>query len=718
MMQNLDTNDRFNIAFDVIRNTSHSVFLTGKAGTGKTTFLRHIYNNVDKNTIIAAPTGVAAINAGGVTLHSLLQLPFEPFIPTYEGKQKLDFHFKFRKSKIDMLRELELLIIDEVSMLRADMLDAVDYMLRRYRNNNQPFGGVQILYIGDLFQLPPVVQPKEWNELKNYYSSPLFISAHALDNNQPLCIELTTVYRQQNAKFIDILNKVRNNKMSDSDFLLLNERYNPSFSLAKGDGYIVLSTHNYKADKINNEQIKNLSGELISFDASSTGEFSENAFPVDTTLQLKLGAQIMFVRNDSGENKRYYNGKLAIISRLTDKDIYVRFQDGSEMKLEPETWRNIRYTLDTESGEIVDEEIGSFTQYPIRLAWAVTIHKSQGLTFDKVVIDAGEAFAPGQVYVALSRCISLEGIVLVSKITPQSIQTNEEAVAFCGEYHTIDYLNTMLATEKPRYCAQKLKDVFDWSLLVNNVDSFYELVSEKKIPKKDEALSMVTTMQQRVKDQQQIAINFQKELGNILSTTNIDLDRLKDRVQKAVCYFYQDIQTYVLIPIENHLQELKNASKVKSYLKSANSIYASVLKFLSKLENVYYGNEKLTEGIVLPIRERTNTVVEDVSKNKPTKGDSLRTTLLLFNQGISVNDIAKERNLAVSTVQVHLIDLILTGDISLTQILAQEKIDYLLSQIKSNETISMKELKEKLPPEYTYFDIRAVLNHLSYLKKS
>lgn len=717
-MNNLGTNDIFNTYFDIIRNTSHSVFLTGKAGTGKTTFLRYVYNNVYKNTIIAAPTGVAAINAGGVTLHSLLQLPFEPFIPTYEGKQKLDFHFKFRKSKIDMLRELELLIIDEVSMLRADMLDAVDYMLRRYRNNNQPFGGVQMLYIGDLFQLPPVVQPQEWSELRTYYSSPLFISAHVLENNPPLCIELTTVYRQQDIQFIDILNKVRNNVMSHIDFQILNEHYKPSFSLTEGDGYIVLCTHNYKADKINNEQIKNLSGEFISFDATSTGEFTENAFPVDSSLMLKLGAQVMFVKNDTGEKKRYYNGKLAVISRLTHKDIYVRFQDGSELKLESETWRNIRYTLDAQSGEIVEEEIGSFTQYPIRLAWAVTIHKSQGLTFDKVVIDAGEAFAPGQVYVALSRCTSLQGIVLLSKITPQSIRTNEEAVAFHSECHTLDYLNSILAIEKPRYCAQKLKEAFDWSLLVSNMDSFYELVSEKKIPKKEEVLSMVTLLQQRAKDEQQISINFQKELDSILSTTNVDFDRLKDRVRRAVLYFYEDIQQYILIPIENHLLELKNASKVKSYLKSANNIHTSVLKFLSKLEDVHYGNESLTRGIDLPVIERTEVTPEDTSKNKPTKGGSIRTTLLLFNQGMSVTDIAKERNLAASTVQVHLIDLITTGDVSLNQILSQDKIDYLLSQIKANETMSMKELKEKLPPEYTYFDIRAALNHLSYLKKS
>ena len=429
-METTAPNEIFTLAADIVRNTSQSVFLTGKAGTGKTTFLHYIRNHVDKNVIVAAPTGVVAINAGGVTLHSLFQLPFEPFIPNFEGKKKLDYHFKLRKSKIDMFRELDLLIIDEVSMLRADMLDAIDNTLRRFRNSSQPFGGVQLLLIGDMFQLPPVVQQQEWEELKHYYPTPFFFHAQALENNLPLYIELKTIYRQSDQRFIDILNNIRNNRATKTDLDTLNARYNPTFKLPKDDRYVVLCTHNYKADKINAEELAALESERISFEGKVQGDFAENSYPTDFSLTLKVGAQIMFIRNDSGENRRYYNGKLATVSYLSEEKIFVQFEDGSELELEKETWRNVRYSLNADSGDIEEEELGAFIQYPIRLAWAITIHKSQGLTFDRVVIDAGQAFAGGQVYVALSRCTSLDGIVLYSRITPQSIHTDESAIAF------------------------------------------------------------------------------------------------------------------------------------------------------------------------------------------------------------------------------------------------------------------------------------------------
>ena len=312
----VSVNKVFELASDIVKHTSQSVFLTGKAGTGKTTFLHHIRKTIDKNVIVAAPTGVAAINAGGVTLHSLLQLPFEPFIPNFEGKKKLDYHFKLRKSKIEMLRELDLLIIDEVSMLRADMLDAIDYMLRRYRNNQEPFGGVQILFIGDMFQLPPVVQTAEWEQLKHYYPSPFFFHAQVLDSYPLLYIELKKIYRQQDQRFIDILNRVRNNCTSSQDLHILNQKYNPAFRPAKGDSYVTLCTHNYKTDRINNEELALLPGKEYVFKGEIKGDFSENSLPTECELLLKEGAQVMFVKNDVGENRRYYNGKLATVTQL------------------------------------------------------------------------------------------------------------------------------------------------------------------------------------------------------------------------------------------------------------------------------------------------------------------------------------------------------------------------------------------------------------------
>lgn len=710
-------NETFSLAADIVRNTSQSVFLTGKAGTGKTTFLHYIRANVDKNVIVAAPTGVAAINAGGVTLHSLLQLPFEPFIPDFEGKKKLDFHFKLRKSKIEMLRELDLLIIDEVSMLRADTLDAIDYMLRRYRNNQQPFGGVQMLFIGDMFQLPPVVQQQEWNQMKNYYPSPFFFHAQVLDNNLPLYIELKTIYRQSDQLFIDILNRIRNNKVSPSDLNILNQRYNPSFKLPEKDRYIVLCTHNYKADKINNDELSKLGTTEYIYRGQVRGDFAENALPTDQDLILKVGAQVMFIKNDSGESRRYYNGKLATISHLTDEKIFVRFEDGNEMELEYETWRNVRYSLNEDSGDIEEEELGSFTQYPVRLAWAITIHKSQGLTFDRVVIDAGQAFAGGQVYVALSRCTSLDGIILFSRITADSIHTDEGAIAFAREEKGLDYLQSVLNKEKPVYCAEQLKKVFDWDPVIRCLRSFYELVSEKKIPNQDEVLGIVSRLCNKALEQQVIAANFRKELNLILASADPDIDKLRNRVQKAAVYFHKDMQENILLPIESHLNSLKKASKVKLYLRKAHEIYSTLLTLLLKLEHIHYGNINLTAGLVFEQKQLPEPIVEEKSegKTKPKKGDSQRITLSLFNEGKSIKEIAEERNLSSTTIEGHLASFILTGEISITKLIPEEKILYLSKFLsESGSSPSFTAIKEKLPPEYSYFDIKAVLNHLKW----
>lgn len=717
-MQN--PNEIFTLAADIIRNTSQSVFLTGKAGTGKTTFLHYIRNHVDKNVIVAAPTGVAAINAGGVTLHSLMQLPFEPYIPDYEGKKKLDFHFKLRKSKIEMLRELELLIIDEVSMLRADTLDAIDYLLRRYRNSHEAFGGVQMLFIGDMFQLPPVVQQPEWEQLKHYYRSPFFFDAQALENNVPLYIELKTIYRQRDEQFINILNNIRNNCTSSQDLAILNQRYNPSFQLSSAkDKYIVLCTHNYKADRINSEELSRLSGKEIRFRGQVRGDFAENALPTDSDLMLKVGAQVMFIRNDTGDKRRYYNGKLAIVSHLSEEKIFVRFEDDSEMELEQETWRNVRYTLNSDSGDIEEEELGSFTQYPIRLAWAITIHKSQGLTFDHVVIDAGQAFAAGQVYVALSRCTSLDGVILFSRITTNSIQSDDGAIAFARQEKDIQYLQSILQDEKPRYCANRLKAAFDWSPLVRTLRSFYELVMEKKIPNQDEVLGMASRLCNKVVEEEEIARNFRKELDRILSTAYPDLNLLKNRVTKAALYFHHDIREHIFIPIELHLNSLNKASKVKQYLKSAHEMRNVIFAFMVKLENVHYGDINLTEGLAfdnsIPLSTHTAEIIE--KKSKPKKGDSQRLTLDLFKEGKTIMEIASERNLTKTTVEGHLAGFVLTGEIEAHQLVSQDKLNVLEEHIRKLPKVSsLSAIKEQLPSGYTYLEIRVTLNYLQKKK--
>lgn len=719
-MELLSANEVFKLAADIVGNTSQSIFLTGKAGTGKTTFLHYIRNNVDKNVIVAAPTGVAAINAGGVTLHSLLQLPFEPFIPNFEGKKKLDYHFKLRRSKIEMLRELDLLIIDEVSMLRADLLDAIDYMLRRYRNSQKPFGGVQMLFIGDMFQLPPVVQFSEWDELKHYYPSPFFFHAQALADAMPLYIELKTIYRQQDKQFIDILNRIRNNCSTSYDLDVLNRRYNPTFKLPETDRYIVLCTHNYKADRINSGELARLGTKEFVFKGEISGDFSENSLPTEHDLVLKEGAQVMFVKNDTGEHRRYYNGKLATISRLKADKIEVCFENGHLMELEKETWSNVRYTLNADSGEIEEDVLGSFSQYPIRLAWAITIHKSQGLTFDRVVIDAGQAFAAGQVYVALSRCTSLDGIVLFSRITPQSISTDPYAIEFAQLEQEYTYLREILDSEKPRYCAEQLKRYFDWTPFVRSLHSLHELASEKKIPKQEETQAMIAQACSRAVEQQEIAQNFVRELNKILSHPNPDIAYLKERVCKGIQYFHHDVQQYILLPVEQHLNSLKNASRVKAYLKKAKEMHATLAGLLNKLENVRYGDILLTEGLSFERLVPEKKVEEEPAipeKKKVQKGDSQRLTLALFNEGKSVEEIALERNLTATTIEGHLVSFVLTGELTVTQLVPESKVQSLLPVLELiPPKTSLSEIKSTVPQEYSYMDIRAVMNHIRFLK--
>ncbi|NDV77498.1 helix-turn-helix domain-containing protein [Dysgonomonas sp. 511] len=721
-MEQPSVNTVFNLAADIVRYTSRSVFLTGKAGTGKTTFLHYIKEHSDKNIIVAAPTGVAAINAGGVTLHSLLQLPFEPFIPDMEGKKKLEYHFKLRRSKIEMLRELDLLIIDEVSMLRADMLDAIDYLLRRYRNNQKPFGGVQILFIGDMFQLPPVVQAAEWEQLKHYYPSPFFFHAQVLADFPLLYIELKKIYRQQDQQFIDILNRIRNNCTSRSDLDLLNRRYNPSFRLPEGGKYIVLCTHNYKAERINSEELARLSSKAFVYKGNISGDFAENSLPTEHDLVLKEGAQVMFVKNDAGEQRRYYNGKLATITRLKEDKIEVCFQNGHLMDLERDTWRNVRYTLNAESGEIEEEELGSFSQYPIRLAWAITIHKSQGLTFDRVVIDAGQAFAAGQVYVALSRCTTLDGIVLFSPITPQSISTDPFAIEFAKMEQEQGILSDILIEDKPRYCAQQLKRYFDWSPFVRTLHALYELASEKKIPRQAETQAMMAQMCSRAVEQQEIAGNFVKELDRILSAPVPDVEHLRERVQKGIAYFHRDVQQHIILPVEEHLDSLRNASKVKQYLKKANEIRQTLHRLLEKLERVYYGDLMLTEGLIFnrlqpEQRQPQKSTPPEEPEKKPRmqKGDTQRISLTLFNEGKPIAEIAAERNLTKTTVENHLAGFVRTGELDALLLVDKDRLGFLLSQLGDvDEKTPLSSVKSEVPDDYSYFEIKVAINSKIY----
>lgn len=423
----IERNEMFDLAYGFVTETSEHIFLTGKAGTGKTTFLKYLKEHCAKNIVVAAPTGVAAINAGGVTLHSLFQLPFHPFLPTKANKDELLGKMKFNKQRQQLLRKMELLVIDEISMVRADTMDAIDTILRSVRRNHEaPFGGVQLLFIGDLYQLPPVAKNEEWGIMQEYYASPFFFDSLVIREQMPLLIELSKIYRQKEDSFVRLLNKVRNNGMDADDFEDLHMRYDPGFRPNYDEKYITLTSHNNQADQINNREIEKLLRPAYTYKAEVEGDFPEHMFPAENVLILKEGAQVMFLKNDPIQRK-YFNGKIGVIKSLEDDKILVE-SDGENIYVAKETWENSRYTLNRGDGKLEQETLGTFTQFPLRLAWAITIHKSQGLTFEKVMIDAGAAFSSGQVYVALSRCTSLEGIVLLSKISPTAILSNDNVV--------------------------------------------------------------------------------------------------------------------------------------------------------------------------------------------------------------------------------------------------------------------------------------------------
>jgi hypothetical protein len=451
------------LAGEFVSNTGCNIFLTGKAGTGKTTFLHSIKKSSHKRMVVTAPTGVAAINAGGVTLHSFFQLPFGPFIP---GSENTRTQYRFSREKIGIIKSLDLLVIDEISMVRADLLDGVDSVLRRYRRSNLPFGGVQLLMIGDLFQLPPVVKDAEWQLLHPYYASPYFFSSSALLKTNMVTIELKHIYRQADSHFIELLNRLRNNRLDSSAVQELNTRHAPDFVPADRDGYITLCTHNRIADTINASRLGVLPQKVHRFKADIEGDFPEHTYPTAATLELKTGAQVMFMRNDLSPEKRYFNGKIGTITRISGKDIWIKCpEDSEEIEVEPATWENIDYTLDQKTLEITENKIGAFSQYPLKLAWAITIHKSQGLTFDKAIIDAQSAFAHGQVYVALSRCRTFEGMVLSTPLSSKGIKADAAVLRFSEETEQNFPSVDILKVAKIQYQQQLLMECFDFQRL-------------------------------------------------------------------------------------------------------------------------------------------------------------------------------------------------------------------------------------------------------------
>ncbi|HRO46429.1 helix-turn-helix domain-containing protein [Agriterribacter sp.] len=732
------SNVHFQRALQFVNQTGRHIFLTGRAGTGKTTFLRYIRDNCFKKMAVVAPTGVAAINAGGTTLHSFFQLPFGPYLPTHHAaagetqvtnEHTLFRNLKFSSSKRELLQELELLVIDEVSMMRADTLDAIDIILRHYRRQLLvPFGGVQVLYIGDLFQLPPVINNAEWEILQSVYKSPFFFDALVIQQNPPVYIELKKIYRQNEADFIQILNNVRNNNTTAADLERLHQYYKPGFEPPKEENFIVLTTHNARADQINRQELEKLPGKSSAFTGELTGDFNERALPAEKILRLKPGAQIMFTKNDKGEVRRYYNGKIGMISRIAGDKIYVKFPgDDNELLLEKETWKNIRYNYNKEKDNIEEEELGAFTQYPLRLAWAITIHKSQGLTFTKAIIDAGASFAPGQVYVALSRLTALNGLVLYSRIHPQCIHTDPRVLTFAQSEMDDEEMQEQLQQEQKRFVTFSLTHAFNFIKLTQNISIHYEAYAHRQIPDKNTAIQWAQSLVALAQSQLEVSDKFNKQLTALITEAEANgFTKLHERVTAAFAYFTQSLEK-MLASLKQHANEMKVKKKVKKYLKELRSIELDITRKKQQIAQAVQLSEGLLKGTQLSdllqlaeMQKKPATVEETIAAAetsitaKAKKGDTQRMSLELFMEGKSIAEIAQLRELTTGTIEGHLSRFIPTGEIKITDILSEEKIAAICKAIEETGAgFATSPVKEKLGDAYSHGEIRAVITYLN-----
>lgn len=700
--------------FDLIEHTNRSIFLTGKAGTGKTTFLNDFVKRTRKKHIVVAPTGIAAINAGGVTIHSMFGLPLRTFLPTTEridtsmanNIADLMPHFKYRKDKLKLLREVEVVIIDEVSMLRADVLDMMDFSLRFIRRNNQRFGGVQMLFIGDLYQLPPVVRDE--HILRMYYNSPFFFDSHAIKEIPLITIELTKVYRQSDENFLAILNAIRDGDIANINFDHLNERYDPDFN-SKDEPYVYLCSHNKMADDINQEKLDQIKVSAKTYEAKLFGEFRENQFPNEQFLDLKTGAQIMFIRNDISGEKRYFNGKLGEISALDENEIKV-ILDGSEKEItvKREVWEQKKYFLDTDKN-IKEEVLGSFEQFPIKLAWAVTIHKSQGLTFDRVIIDAGKSFTAGQVYVALSRCRTLEGIVLKSKITPEVIFKDNRILKFQGETHANDNVESILNQEKYDYSIRKVLRTVDSQWLLKEVEEWNSLSLATK------SIDHLKTKQLYVQLKPEI-VNLGKifeKLERVISQkVNLFIEKkeewsdIENKSKGAVNFFFTEVRDKVFGPLKEFYAEIKGTKGLKQYNEEFRVWLEDIEEYLNSLKEIHLLETRLLE-------EKND---KEVSM-KIAKVPSQVLTFQLFEQGKTISEIALERGLVKETVIGHLAKFAEQGLLDISRVITSDKIKAFEELFHKDPKETLTEWKNALPNDFEFNEIRILINHFNYQKE-
>ena len=741
-----------NYVLQFINQTNKSIFLTGKAGTGKTTLLKEIIKSTHKSTVVVAPTGIAALNAGGVTIHSMFQLPFGGFIPAnsvsqqfsesikFETKDSLRHHFKMSAIKRKVIQNMELLIIDEVSMLRCDLMDAIDFMLQSVRKKRVAFGGVQVLFIGDLLQLPPVIREEEWRTLRQYYKGKFFFHSHVIQANPPLYIELSKIFRQSDATFIDLLNNLRNNKITKENLSFLNQYVQPNFDLKANKGYITLTTHNAKADAINSQSLADLKGKTTQYKASVTGDFPEKIFPLDEILELKVGAQIMFIKNDQSFDKNYFNGKMGVVKAISKDEIWVHFEDENKsIEVEKQEWQNIRYFVNENTKEIEEDVLGTFVHYPIKLAWAITVHKSQGLTFDKAALDVSQVFVPGQAYVALSRLRSLNGLILLSQVQMNGISNDDDVMDYATNKASQEILEKELKNETKSFIHKYLTNSFNWIALAQEWRNhkFSYLDSDRSVKSKHNGWA--TKQMENCEQLLDPARKFIIQLDNLFLAETVDYLYLNQRIQAAYNYFFDKLDQ-LEFEILYKIEEIKRVKQVKQFYdelltleelqtKAVMQLMKSKLlmetivnqktinkESLDSQEIKNYKTDKM-EKVVEDFKRNNQNLIkeeEDLSYYEPKRKKSEKTpkkatsqiTYELWMERNTIQDIANLRKLTVGTILSHFTKLIQDKSVSITDIMPKNKIEILTEAFYGYKEESLTPMKEQLGDAFSWEELR------------
>ena len=722
----MENNEELQMAWELVEKTGANVFLTGKAGTGKTTFLRELRRKSPKRMVVLAPTGIAAINAGGATIHSFFQLPLSPYLPgaTFGGKEQR--RFQFGRVKRNIIRTLDLLVIDEISMVRADLLDAVDSVMRRYRRHDRPFGGAQLLLIGDLQHLSPVVKDGDWELMKQYYDTPYFFSSKALALAPCHTIELQKVYRQQDADFIGLLNKIRSGRADDATLAELNRRYVPGFVPPADGDYIRLVTHNHQAQAINDRELTSLPGRAVTYRATVEGEFPEHSYPADQELTLKEGAQVMFIKN--APDRTYYNGMIGTVALADDERLRVRSKEtGEVIELLPAEWQNTRYTIDDATKEITETVDGVFRQYPLRLAWAITIHKSQGLTFEHAIIDASRSFAHGQTYVALSRCKSLGGLVLSAPLDRSAVISDATVDSFITRAEASRPTPETLGALQREYIAQTLDELFGFAPLSGAVEQMARTLSEHFFNKQHDLLTAYTEARQTLAAMAAVADKFGSQYRAILASGQPGGNKLlQERVRKAATYFAEQLKPLAALFAktrvetgnkqvrkqfdERHTQlgeELELKNRLLSYEAQPATTF-STGDYLRRKASILLGHDDATQPKA-QARQRATTSHKQPATPKPPRVPTRQVSHDMFTKGMTVSQIAKERGLAESTVFSHLAQYVEEDKLPLDQLVPQEHIDLIRNHSRMHPDLThSSDIKAALGDTVTYSEIALV----------